>query len=80
MAKSCVINSSFESLFRLRQLFLSLMTEETLLELPKFRTCTKFGVLLTVDECRRFSDWALSDVRAGESSFLELLLNERRLA
>ena len=56
------------------------MTEETLLEVPKCRTCTKFGVLLTVDECRRFSDWALSDVRAGETSFLELLLNERRLA
>ena len=80
MAKSCVINSSFESLFRLRQLFLSLITEETLLAMPKSRTCTKFGVLLTVEECRRFSDWALSVDKAGDTSFLELLLNERRLA
>ena len=80
MAKSCVINSSFESLFRLRQLFLSLMTDEILLAVPKSRHYTMFGLLLTVEECRRFSDCALRVVRAGEFSFLELLLKERRLA
>lgn len=79
MAKSEVINSWFESLFRLRQLFLSLMTEETLLAVAKSRQWTRFGLLVTVEECLRFSDCALRLVKAGDYSVLELLLNERTL-
>ena len=59
MAKSAVIKSSFESLFRLRQLYFSLITEEAVPPAPVSFDSTSFGLLVMLEEFRRFSDRAL---------------------